>query len=102
MDKESWAEWAVEQEFVREMEDAGWLTLKGDKIKRGWPDRLCFGDGPRTVIVEFKRKGARPRQGEKLQKYYRGLFEKMRYEVYLVTGKKEADELRDKLLAHVR
>lgn len=102
VEEDEFLEWVVEEDFCRELEDEGWETLKADKIKRGWPDRICFGNGPQTVIVEFKRKSARARRGEKLQKYYRDLFEKMGYEVYLVTGKEEADELRTKLLARMR
>ncbi len=95
---DDWLEWVVEEDFAQEMEDAGWMTLKGDKIKRGWPDRFCFGPGARTVIVEFKRKGARKRRGEKLQDYYRKKFTDLGFETHKITGKEEANELRDSLL----
>lgn len=95
---DDWLEWVVEADFVREMEDAGWQTLKGDKVKRGFPDQFCFGPNARTVIVEFKRKGARPRRGEKLQDYYRKQFADLGFETHKITGKEEANELRDNLL----
>ena len=98
--EDEWLEWVVEEDFVQEIEDAGWITLKGDKVKRGFPDRFCFGPGARTVIVEFKRKGARAkRRGEKLQDHYRGLFADLGFEVHKITGKEEANELRNNLLA---
>lgn len=95
---DEWLEWVVEEAFAQELEDAGWMTLKGDKIKRGWPDRFCFGPGARTVVVEFKRKGAPKRRGEKLQDHYRKKFTDLGFEVHKITGKEEADELRDSLL----
>lgn len=96
---DEWLEWVVEEDFVEEIEDEGWITIKGDKIKRGFPDRFCFGPGARTVIVEFKRKGARrKRRGEKLQDHYRGLFAALGFEVHKITGKEEANELRNNLL----
>ena len=98
--EDEWLEWVIEEDFVQEMEDAGWITIKGDKIKRGFPDRFCFGDGARTVIVEFKRKGARKkRRGEKLQDYYRKQFAELGFETHKITGKEEADALRNNLLA---
>ncbi len=98
LEDDKYLEWYVEDTFVKEMEEAGWLTLKGDKIKRGFPDRICFGPDVQVAIVEFKRTGARARQGEKLQTYYRGVFEELGFHVYKITGVEEADELRDKLL----
>ena len=92
-------EWVVEKEFCLEIEDAGWITLKGDKLKRGFPDRFCFGPEARTFIIEFKRKGAKKkRRGEKLQDHYRGEFRALGFETYKVIGKEEADELRNNLL----
>lgn len=97
---DDYLEWVVEQEFCQEMEDAGWITLKGDKVKRGFPDQFLFGPGARTVIVEFKATGAKKkRRGEKLQDYYRGQFRALGFETHKVTGKEEANELRDNLLA---
>ncbi len=98
--KDEWLEWVVEEDFVQEIEDVGWITIKGDKIKRGFPDRFCFGPGARTVIVEFKRKGAKKkRRGEKLQDYYRAEFRALGFETHKIVGKEEANELRNKLLA---
>lgn len=98
--KDEWLEWVIEEEFAEEIEDAGWITIKGDKIKRGFPDRFCFGPGARTVIIEFKRKGAKKkRRGEKLQDHYRGEFRALGFETHKIIGKEEANELRNKLLA---
>lgn len=96
---DDYLEWYIEKEFILDMEDAGWLTLKADKIKRGWSDQLLFGPGPRTVVVEFKRFGAKARRGEKLQDHFRNCFSKMGFEVHKITGKEEADALKSKLLA---
>ncbi len=101
---DDYLEWVVEQTFVRDMEEADWDCLKADKLKRGWPDQLLFGPGPggRCVVVEFKKSGAKPRRGEKLQAYHRRRFEEKGFEVYLVTGEAEANELRDRLLRKKR
>ena len=98
MSADDYLEWYVEKKFVVSMEDAGWECLKADKIKRGWSDQICFGPGPRTVIVEFKRYGARPRVGEKLQNHYRNKFKEMGFEVHKVTGMIAMERLRDRLL----
>ena len=102
IEEDDYLEWVVEKDFVDALEEGGWETLKGDKIKKGWPDRFCFGPrehGGRTVIVEFKKKGAKKRRGEKLQDHWRGVFEKMGFTVHKITGVAEANELRDYLLA---
>jgi hypothetical protein len=99
MEEDEWLEWVVEEDFARELEEEGWITLKGDKVKRGFPDRFCFGPNAHTVIVEFKRKGARKRRGEKLQDYYRQQFADLGFETHKIIGKEEANELRDRLLA---
>ena len=97
---DDWLEWYVESEFVVDIEEAGWLCLKGDKVRKGFADQFCFGPGPRTVIIEFKAMGApKKRRGQKLQDYYRGRFRGMGYETYKITGEAEADALRDELLA---
>ena len=96
-ESDQYLEWVVEKDFCVELEAAGWLTAK--VVIRGWPDRFCFGPKKRVVIVEFKRKGApKKRRGEKLQKWYRGLFAALGFDVRLVIGAKEADALLKELL----
>ena len=96
---DDWLEWVIEDEFVKEIEDAGWITLKGDKIKRGFSDRFCFGPGATVVIIEFKRTGARKnRRGEKLQDHYRKCFADMGFDVRKATGMNEACDLLEELL----
>ena len=99
---DEYLEWVVEQAFVLDMEEAGWQCLKADKLKRGWPDQILFGPGNRTVIVEFKKLGAKPRRGERMQLHFRNLFKAMDFEVHLVTGEEEAHALRDTLLKRGR
>lgn len=102
MSSDEWLEWVVEKEFCLEMEDAGWLTLKGDKVKRGFPDQFIFGPNETVVIIEFKRSGARKkRRGEKLQDHYRKQFRNLGFRTLKVTGKEEADELRRELIGKV-
>jgi len=97
--KDEWLEWAIEDEFVKEIEDAGWYTLKGDKIKRGFSDRFLFGPGATTIIVEFKRTGAKKkRRGEKLQDHYRSEFAALGFETVKVVGWNAAAELLENLL----
>lgn len=96
---DEWLEWVIEDEFVKDIEDAGWITLKGDKIKRGFSDRFCFGPGPVTIIVEFKRFGApNKRRGEKLQDHYRQQFRDLGFDCRKVTGMNEACDLLEELL----
>jgi len=98
-EKDEYLEWYVEDEFVKEIENAGWITLKGDKIKRGFADRFLFGPGAITIIVEFKRTGARKkRKGEKLQDHYRGLFRDLGFKTLKVVGWNAACELLNELL----
>ncbi len=95
---DDYLEWVVEKDFVLGLEDAGWQCLKADRMRRGWADQFCFGPGCRVVIVEFKSSGAKSRRGEKLQAHYRDTFEAMGFDVRLVIGKEEADELLAELL----
>ena len=91
---DEWLEHVIENEFVEELEDAGWITLKGDKVRRGFADRFCFGAGARTVIIEFKRTGApKKRRGEKLQNHYRNQFAALGFDCRKVTGMNEACDL---------
>jgi hypothetical protein len=99
VDEDLYLEWFVEETFVKDLEREGWITIKGDKIKKGFPDRICFGPKAKVVLVEFKRTGAPSRKGEKLQAYFANYFsQKLGFKYYKITGKEEADELRDKLL----
>jgi hypothetical protein len=98
-EKDEWLEWAIEDEFVKEIEDAGWITIKGDKIKRGFSDRFLFGPRATTIIVEFKRTGAKKkRRGEKLQNHYRKQFVGLGFTALKVKGWNAAAELLDELL----
>lgn len=84
----------IEVKFVSRMLDAGYMHLKADRIRRGWADQIFFGKGPRTIIVEFKRRNApKDRKGEKLQDHFRGEFKERDYEVYKVMGWAEATAL---------
>ena len=98
--RDDYLEWVVEQKFVTTMEDAGWDCFKLDKLKRGRPDQLCIGPD-KVIIVEFKKYGARPRKGEKLQKHYRDKYEEWGHDVRLVTGMEEMWELVEELLGEI-
>lgn len=98
-EKDVYLEWYVEGQFVQEIEDAGWITVKGDRIKRGFPDRFLFGPGAETIIVEFKRTGAKKkRKGEKLQDHYRGLFRALGFQTLKCVGWNAACDLLNELL----
>jgi hypothetical protein len=85
---------SIESSFVEAATEAGWITIKADRIVRGWSDRLFFGYGPRTVVIEFKREGARGgRRGEKYQDYIRSKFLERGYECYKVVTEDEATTL---------
>jgi len=97
--EDEFLEWVIEEEFVRGLEDVGWVTLKGDKIRRGFADRVCFGPDGVVVIVEFKRTGARKnRRGEKLQDHWRGEFRTLGFRTEKVTGWNETRTLLGELL----
>lgn len=88
------AETDVELWFVEELETHGWMTIKGDRVRRGFSDQFCFGPGKQVEIIEFKREDApRNRRGEKLQDYYREQFADMGFHVHKVRGIAEAEML---------
>jgi len=100
---DDYLEWVIEKQFAEDLEDAGWFTLKGDKIKRGFADRFCFGPGPTTIIVEFKRLGApAKRRGEALQNHYRTQFRDLGFETRKVIGWDAAADLYKELLETYR
>lgn len=97
--KDDYLEWAIEEAFVEGLEDAGWITIKGDKIKRGFADRFCFGPRATTIIVELKKTGARKnRRGEKLQDHYRKEFERLGFTTTKCKGWNNACELLREML----
>lgn len=52
----------IEKKCVSYAENLNWISIKLDKAKRGWPDRLFIGPAARTLFVEFKRPGERRRK----------------------------------------
>jgi len=98
-EKDVYLEWYVEGQFVQEIEDAGWVTFKGDRVKRGFPDRFLFGPEETVLIVEFKKTGARKnRRGEKLQDYHRAQFRKLGFRTLKCVGWDAACDLLEELL----
>lgn len=59
----------TETAVVRWAQTRGILVTKmaGNPSLTGWPDRCFWLPGGKPVLIEFKRRGARPRQGEKYQ-----------------------------------
>ena len=45
----------IERKCVEYAASCGWLHIKLDKAKRGWPDQLFLGAKRRVFLVEFKR-----------------------------------------------
>lgn len=45
-------------------ESEGWMHIKLDRAKRGWPDRMYFGPCGAMLLIEFKLPGekVRPQQ----------------------------------------
>ena len=54
----------IERDCVLIAEAAGWKVKKLDKNDTDWPDRAFFGPEAFTWIVEFKRPGEKPRDGQ--------------------------------------
>lgn len=54
----------IERKCVEYAASCGWMHIKLDRAKRGWPDQLFLGPNRRVFLVEFKRPGevARPHQ----------------------------------------
>ncbi len=54
----------IEKKSVEYAKSYGWMHIKLDRAKRGWPDQLFLGPSRRVFLVEFKRPGeeARPYQ----------------------------------------
>lgn len=81
----------VEEDFVSDMTMLGYLNIKADKLNRGWSDRIFFGYGRDTRVVEFKREKTKDgRRGEKLQKYMRDQFKVRGYPTHRVRGRTQA------------
>lgn len=89
--KDDYLEWFVEDEFVKDLEEAGWKVSPNMRIVRGWPDRICFGPKKRVVLIEFKRdKAPKKRRGEKLQKHYADEFRALGHEYHVIRGMEQA------------
>lgn len=83
---------AAEIKTVRWAQARGILVTKmaGNPSLTGWPDRCFWLLGGRPALVEFKRRGARPRKGEKYQRYVQKQLKKLKYDV--LTGCVDADK----------
>ncbi|RMG69535.1 MAG: VRR-NUC domain-containing protein [Chloroflexi bacterium] len=67
----------IEKEVTRYAAFKGWLSVK---LKvRGWPDRAYFKNG-KTIFVEFKQPGRRPRAD---QNYYLTTLKERGFDVYV-------------------
>lgn len=62
MTSKSQLEKSLEQKCVGYADGFGFVSIKLDNAKRGWPDRLFLGPDSRMILVEFKRPGERPRK----------------------------------------
>jgi hypothetical protein len=60
------------------------------EVRKNEPDRICFLPGGRTVFVELKRPGAKPRDGQ-----IRALNRKkaLGFEAYWADSKERVDEI---------
>lgn len=83
---------AAEIRTVRWAQARGILVTKmaGNPSLTGWPDRCFWLPGGRPALVEFKRRGARPRKGEMLQRDRQKYLKGMKYDV--LTGCVDADK----------
>jgi len=52
---------ALEEKCVEFAHNSMYVSIKTDKVKKGWPDRLFFGPTARIFFVEFKLPGSKPR-----------------------------------------
>jgi len=52
---------ALEDKCAEFAHNSMYVSVKLDKIKKGWPDRLFLGPGARIFMVEFKLPGVKPR-----------------------------------------
>lgn len=58
-------ETALENKCIEYAATQGFLPLKADKIKKGWPDHIFFGPNRIVLIAEFKRPGYKPKPKQK-------------------------------------
>ena len=50
----------LENDCVGDAAERGWLSVKLDKARKGWPDRAFFGHASMLLLVEFKLPGENP------------------------------------------
>ena len=86
----------VESKVVKFAVQHGFEALKlNGEGHRGWPDRLFLYNGERTLFIEFKRRGEKPR---KLQDYIRTRLQKKGYRVEVVDSSKEGIRILQEIL----
>ena len=96
MRREPRLEKTLENRFVAGMTECGYMNIKGDMAAEknaGMTDRIFFGHGPRTIVVEFKRERVKKNRHERLQEHTRDEFRRRGYEVYKVRGRDETERL---------
>lgn len=50
----------LEDDCVDDAVERGWLVVKLDKVRKGWPDRCFIGFAGIMFLVEFKLPGKKP------------------------------------------
>lgn len=71
----------LEAECCKLAESCDLEHIKLDLAKRGWPDRLYFLPDGKTLLVEFKMPGEKPR---KKQKAVHGRLNKLGHTVHVI------------------
>ena len=73
---------AIESKCVRYAAAQGWMPVKVVPYNlRGFPDRIFFGPGKRTMVVEFKKPGEQP---TRLQEERHRVLRAMGHEVHVI------------------
>ena len=81
----------VQDKLIKELKKAGWVTNKPvQNSYNGWPDIQAFKHPGRTIFIEVKRKGEKPR---KLQKYWIRQLSDMGFPVLICEGMEDIDEI---------
>ena len=49
----------LEKKAIALLESHGFIHIKSDTVKRGWPDRIAFGPNAQCLMLEFKATGGK-------------------------------------------
>ena len=68
------------------------FTMKGERLGKGWPDRIVFAPGGRLAFIELKRPDIGPKGLRTRQKVIGGMLRLLGFDVYVLWTKEQVEE----------